>query len=183
MINIHEEYDKFVIKQDKYYLFCSIFSIFAVIFGIVFARNLFPLENTNTFIGVFPACFMILWEAVAVCGVFCNLNESSKRIIITKSGVLYRSCFAKKFYDWDDIKEWGLSYCGKERHKGNIYYFYFSKKISKPKNDCSIKLQGRNIKMYVFQEDYMALFDKVIPFCEKCTRVDPFIGKDKFHIL
>lgn len=183
MIDIHQSYDHIIIKRNKYFLGGIIVATIMAVAGVFIIFGLLPFEDGYTFANVFGLIFVLVWETGTIIGVLYYTREYSKYIIVTESGVSCCTCFKKEFIEWDEIKDWGLSYCGQTRGEGNTYYLYFSKAVFETKNECSKKLKSKMIKTFVFEGDYMEVISKIVPFCKERSDIDPFIGKDKYHFI
>lgn len=82
---------------------------------------------------------------------------------------MIKSWFGTKLIKWEDIKDWGLSYCGRMRDGDNIYFLYFSEYECRIKNDCKKSLKGKMIKTYIIGENYFDALQDIIPFCQKSS--------------
>ena len=103
--------------------------------------------------------------------------------MITEKGVCCNSIFKRTFLKWDDIEDWGLSYCGQTKNE-NTYYLYFSKKYLKEKNDERKKVKGVKTKIIVLESEYDKVVEKIVAYCKKYTGIEPFIPvKKNSHFL
>lgn len=180
MFEIDESKNRIVIKENKMFLVIVIFAAIMSVLGIRVIIGLLPFDD---FSDVFGFIFLCIWTLTVLgMGIF-SLITGSKQVIIDEAGVLSKTLVSENKYNWDEIKDYGLSYCGQSRGQGNTYYLYFSKEQQPIKNECKKKLKGKMIKTFVFESDYEEVVQKIIPFCISHTEVQPFIGKDKFHFL
>ena len=178
-----KEKNELIIKGNSYFLILAVGTVIMAGFGIRVLFGLLPFEDGYTFGNIFGFAFICVWVLGVLSMGFYSLEAYSKKIIINSEGVLASSWFRKKLFKWDDIKDWGLSYCGQTKGEGNTYYLYFAKQVCTAKNDCKKKLKGKMLKTFVIGEDYKEAFDVIIPFCAEKTDVKPFIAKDKYHFI
>jgi hypothetical protein len=115
-------------------------------------------------------------------GIFA-FATNSKQITIDRDGILCKSWFRTEFIRWDEIKDWGLSYCGQTRGEGNTYYLYFSRHECPVINECKKRLKGRMVKTLVIGNRYSEAVSSIVPFCSENTDIPPFIGQDKYHFF
>lgn len=175
--------NKITLKSNRLYFGTVIIAIIMAIIGFRILFLLLPFEEDATYADVFGLIFLCVWIVIVLSiGIFAFLAVY-KKIEINDEGVLCRSFFKKTLFKWSEIRDWGLSYCGQTRFEGNTYYFYFSKEPQEIKNVCKKKLKGKMIKVLVVGSEYAEVVSKVIPFCKKRTSIEPFIGKDKFHLI
>lgn len=183
MFEYNQSKNQMVLKTNRIFLAIGIVAAFMAISGIRLISGLLPFEEKYTFADVFGLIFICVWTIiVSGMGIFA-FTTNSKQVLIDDDGILCNTWFVKKKLKWAEVKDWGLSYCGQTRGKGNTYYLYFSKELYPTKNECKKKLKGRMIKTYVFGNEYAEIVNKVIPFCALRTEVKPFIGKDKYHFM
>lgn len=171
------------IKQNRYFLGGVIVTSIMAIQGIYIIFGLLPFEDGYTAANILGLVFVLVWESFVIFAVIWSIKQCSKYIVISKEGVSCCTLLSKEKVLWDDIKDWGLSYCGQTRGEGNTYYLYFSKHECPNKNDCKKKLKGKMIKFILFGEEYQEVLNFVIPFCSEKTNVKPFVGKDKYHFI
>lgn len=183
MIEFSCSENKIMIKRNTYFLYGVFMSMVMTVAGVFVIFGLLPFDDGYTFANIFGMAFMLVWENGVVFGIVYYMGEYSKYVVISEDGVFCCTCFKKELVVWEDIKDWGLSYCGQTRGKGNTYYLYFSKQEYPIKNDCMKKLKGKMIKKVVFESDYSELVSKVIPFCTEKTNIMPFVGKNKYHFI
>ncbi|MBR5273398.1 MAG: hypothetical protein IKU25_08445 [Clostridia bacterium] len=182
MSKLLQSEEKIIIKNDLDFMVIGITTVIMAIAGVRLLFLLLPFDKENDmFSNVFGLAFIIIWLINTVClGIFA-FTSNSKRVTIDRDGVSCESWFNKKFIKWADVKDYGLSYCGQTRFRGNTYYLYFAEFDCPTKNECSKKLKGKMIKTIVIADDYSETVEKVIPFCAEKTDVTAFIGKDKYH--
>ena len=174
--------NKVTYKKGYFWGHCIV-SIIMVIIGFRIVIMMLPFDEGYTLWDVFGLIFVCLWIIIVISMGIYAFVTNNKKLEINSEGVLCSTILKKKFLKWSEIADWGLSYCGKTRFEGNTYYLYFSEKPQKIKNECRKKLRGKMIKMYVIGNDYVEAVRDVIPFCTEKTSVEPFIGKDKFHLI
>ena len=175
--------NQIIIKGNTTFLGIGVVAIIMAIVGIRLVLGLLPFEENYTLVDVFGLVFVCVWVVVVLSmGVFA-FGTNSKQITINSEGVFCKSWINKNFIKWDDIQDWGLSYCGQTRGEGNTYYLYFSARECQIKNECSKILKGKMIKTFVIGNDYLDTVGKIIPFCEDKTCIKPFIGEDKYHFV
>ncbi|MBO5106092.1 MAG: hypothetical protein J6C29_04260 [Clostridia bacterium] len=183
MFEISHSKEQIIIKRNTTFLGVGVVTIIMAIAGVRLLFGLLPFEEDYTFADVFGLIFVCVWIGIVISmGVFAFVTNS-KQITINNYGILCKSWINKKFIKWDDIKDWGLSYCGQTRGEGNTYYLYFSKHECQIKNDCKKKLKGKMIKAFVIGNDYSEAINKIIPFCSEKTNIIPFLGKDIYHFI
>ena len=181
MFEFSQSKNQIVIKRNTTFLAIGVVVILMAIAGVCLVLGLLPFEKNYTFADVFGLIFIFAWILVLLSmGVFAFVTNS-KQITINNEGVLCMSWISKSFIKWDNIKDWGLSYCGQTRGEGNTYYLYFSKHECQIKNECKKKLKGKMIKTFVIGDDYLDIVNIIIPFCSGKTDRTPFVGKDKYH--
>lgn len=183
MIAFYESNDKLIIKRNNYFLGGVLIAGIMALGGIVVIFGILPFEEVQTFIDIFALVFLLIWESGVIYGFVYYIREYSRYTVISRDGVSCYTCFKKEFLKWDDVKDWGLSYCGQTRGEGNTYCLYFSEHECQIKNDCRKKLKGKMIKIFVFEDDYSEAVCKIIPFCNENTDIMPFVGKDKYHFI
>ena len=183
MREISQANDEIIIKGNSFFIGLGVvggimsFVGFKLIFGLV------PFDEGYTGADIFGFIFACVWTALVSCVSVYGFVISAKKIIINADGVCSVSYLGKKFISWADIKDFGLSYCGQTRGEGNTYYLYFSERECAVKNECTKKLKGKMIKMFVMESDYSDVVNKIIPFCKDKTQIGAFIGKDKYHFM
>lgn len=150
--------------------------------GITVILGMLPFEDGNTFANLFGLGFMCVWTMLALGMGLYSLSTNKSRLTLNDEGIFYRSWFGSAFLHWNEVQDYGLSYYGKQRGGGNLYYLYFSDHVCPPKNECRKKLRGRMIKVTAVEGEYYEAL-RVLPFCRERTSVEPFIGEDKFHFL
>ena len=170
----------FEIKSDN--LFLQIGSVAAIMgcIGVYFFVPMF-FEPIASFMDVFGIVFMSLWLLLVIGGAILSFYRYSKKLIIDSSGVVYKSILGKGFYNWEEIKDWGLVYDGRTRYGRNNYIVYFANDRQKDKNEKRKILSKNVLKVHILSDDYGYLTQTVIPFCRGMTTVTPFIPQDKFH--
>ena len=183
MFELAQSPNQIIIKRDTTLVG---FGIFALAMEIPVVPTLFdwlPFEEGDTFMDVFGLIFMCIWIGVVSCMAIACFSIAGKQTRIDRDGILCVTWFGKRSIKWSDVKDWGLSYCGQTKGKGNTYHLYFSDHQCPVKNDCKKKLKGKMIKTFVFGDDYFKAVRNVIPFCSENTEIAPFIGKDKDHFI
>ncbi len=149
-------------------------------FGIA---DLLPFEPDYTGADIFGFIFMLVWEALAIYATLYYLGEAGRTLTLTDEGILCRTCFRTQLLTWEEIRDWGLSYCGQTKGRGNTYYLYFATTPQKTKNPCRKRLRGRRIQFFVLEDDYGKVTEWVIPYGATKTQVPPFVGEDRYHFL
>jgi len=183
MFELSQSKNQIIIKRNTTFLGIGVVTIIMAIAGIRLIFGLLPFEKNYTFADVFGLVFICVWIVVVLSmGIFA-FGTNSKQTTINNEGVLCKSWINKNFIKWDDIKDWGLSYCGQTRGESNTYYLYFSEHECQIKNECKKRLKGKMIKTFVIGNDYLDAVSKIIPFCKNKTDITPFIGKDKYHFI
>lgn len=183
MSKISQTENQITIKQNGFFLMLGIGALLMAIEGIRMIFGLLPFEEGYTFADILGLSFICVWVIVVLSMVVFAFNTNSKKMILNVEGILCKSLLNKKFIEWTDVKDWGLSYCGQTRGEGNTYYLYFAKNECRTKNDCKKKLKGKMIKIIVMGDEYLQMVNEVISFCEDKTNVSPFIAKDKYHFI
>lgn len=183
MFVMDQKQKQIILKKNKMSLRIGLLALGLAMVGICVLFGLAPFEEAFTFEDVLGLLFICVWlSALVTLGVY-SLAIGSKQMIICDGGISCHSWFAKDFIPWSEVVDWGLSYCGQTRGEGNTYDLYFSKYPCPVKNDCSKKLKGKMIKVFIMGNEYDEAIKTIIPFCKERTSVEPFIGVDKFHFL
>ena len=175
--------NRLIVKRESYFLGGVLMAGVMAIGGLFLITGLLPFEEGYTVADVFGFVFVCLWEAFVVCAILWYAREHSKYMVISAEGIRSCTCFKKAFVAWDDVRDWGISYCGQTRWKGNTYFVYFSKEEHPVQNECKKKLKGNMLKTFVYEEDYGEAVNILIPFCADKTDVAPFVGKDRYHFM
>ena len=183
MLKLEQSKSKIVLKGNNYFFVMGIVAIIMAAIGCGLILSLLPFEEGYTFSDVFGLIYLCLWVILVLSGAIFSFVTGSKKIIINDDGILCSTFLKKNLLKWAEIKDWGLSYCGQTKGEGNTYYFYFSHEPQRNKNECKKRLKGKMIKTYIIGDDYSEVLSKVIPFCKERTSVEPFIAKDKFHLI
>ena len=129
----------------------------------------------------FGTLFLGFWCAVTLTMAIVALANGTKQIVINGEGVLCKTWFEKNLMPWEEVQDWGRSYCGQTRGEGNTYYLYFSAHVCCAKNECAKRLKGTMIKTVVIGEEYAEVVRDLVPFCQGHTAVPPFVGEDRHH--
>lgn len=181
MFELNQSVNRIIVKRNTTF---SVIGIVVIVLAIILFRVLLgflPAEEKYTFADVLRFIFVFIFISfVFGCGMY-ELITNSKKITINDDGVLCEYWFTKKFIDWSDVKDWGLSYCCQTRWEGDTYYLYFSTEVHPTKSYCKKKLKGKMIKTFVFRNDYTEAVNKIVPFCCQRTNIEPFVGKCKHH--
>lgn len=172
--------NQIVLKRNTFFLGIGIVAVLMVAMVI---RTIFAILPFGDEYDAFALIFLSVWIVAVLAMAVYAFTVCSRKITINDEGVLCKTWFSKSQIKWDEIKDWGLSYCGVSRGMGNTYYLYFSKQQHPIKNDCKKKLKGKMIKNFVFSNGYDEVISKIVPFCESRTQVEPFIAKDKPHFM
>ena len=158
-----------LLKYDAHLIFngflmlTTVVFLFSAVFKLVLGQKSFL--PTDIFDIVFVAAFIFLVFGLSVY----SLTLGFKKLEITERGV--RS--GRRFYEWPEIKDWGLSYYATTRGGDSFYCLYFSeKKIDK-------KLKGKMIKFIVSEKNFHKIINDVIPFCKEKTEISPFIWQSE----
>lgn len=183
MARITQNNNKTVIKGNIFFLFSGIFTIPMAISGIHLIIDSFPFEDGYESFDIFGLVFLCIWTLIILGMSIYSFETFSKKTVIDRDGVSCKSLFKSISFNWYEIADYGLSYCGQAKGEGNTYYLYFSKEQQQTKNECKKKLKGKMIKIEVFGDEYYEILEKVIPFCQSCAKAELFIGKDKYHII
>lgn len=146
------------------------FIVMAII-GLNFLLDLDPSDSMSAYI------FIIIWILIVIIFSVCSFIEAGKKVILCDNGIYSYTLISEDFLDWNEIKDWGLSYSGRARGGGEIFYLYFSKKSFQKKSACKKKLKGKMIKIEIFEAEYVKILNNVIPYCKKKISVEPFVGK------
>lgn len=175
--------EKIVFECNKLNLFLLIIPFCMFISGIQLISRLVPFEEDYTWFDVFGFAFACLWTAVVgVMSLYLVFNIL-KRTVADANGITVTFLSYKKEIAWINVKDYGLSYSGKARGDGNMYDLYFATEEQKFKNKFRKKLKGNIIKIIIVEDDYNDVVANVIPFCSTKTRVSPFIGENKYHLI
>lgn len=173
--------NQIVVKRDPMQIGIGISALFMAGTGVKLLLDMRPFGHTLG--DVLGGAFICVWITLVLTLGLSAAIQGSKQITIRMDGVQCKSLVKTEFLEWYEIKDWGLSYCGQTKGEGNTYYLYFSKQVFPVKNVCKKKLKGKMIKTHVYEDGYNDTVTEIVPFCKKRTRVEPFIGKDKYHIL
>lgn len=172
-----------VIKRNNDLLEIGVIIIILTIAGILLLFGLLPFEESYTLSNIFGLILLcILIIVLLSIGAFVFVSNS-KQITMNDDGILCSSWFGKKFIKWEDVKDWGVSYCGQTRWEGNTYYLYFSEQECLMKNYCAKKLKWNMIRTFFIENDYSEVISKIIPFCKEKTEINPFLGKHKHQFV
>lgn len=172
--------NRIVLKRNTFFLGIGIVAVLMVAMVIRTVFAILPLDDGYD---VFALAFLSVWiVAVSAMAVYA-FTVCSRKIVIDDEGVSCKTWLSKSLIKWDEIKDWGLSYCGDSRGMGNTYYLYFSKQQHPIKDDCKKKLKGKMIKSFVYANGYDEVISDIVPFCKSRTQVEPFIAKDKPHFM
>ena len=168
------------LKRKKFfYIVGAVLAVMGII-GVKILIDLLPIEGRLNLIGV---VIIALWFSVVAGTGVLTFIAGSKRITINREGVRYASLFRKEFLKWDEIQDWGLSYCGRGQWIRNIYILYFAQNRLTAKNDEKKKLKGKRITYYIVGDEYDEMSNAIIPFCLSYTKTTPFLPKYKVHLL
>lgn len=179
MFEFSQSKNRIIIKRNIASLVIGVVVIIMALAGVQLVFGLLPFEEGYTFSNILSLIFVYVWIiATLIIGIFA-LATNNKQITINSDGILCVSWFSRKFVKWENVKDWGLSYCGETRWKGNTYHLYFAEHECQIKTDCKKKLKGKMIKTFVIGSNYFEAVAKIIPFCEENTNITPFIGKYK----
>lgn len=172
--------NQIVLKRNTFFLGIGVVAVFmaAMVIRIIFAILPFGDEYD-----AFALIFLSVWTAAVLAMAVYAFTVCSRKIVIDNKGISCKTWFSNTLIKWDEIKDWGLSYCGNNRGVVNIYYLYFAKDQRPIKNEFTKKLKGKMIKSFVFGNGYDEVISDVIPFCKARTQVEPFIAKDKPHFM
>lgn len=160
-----------IIKGNTLHSVGGIVFIIMAIIGLNLLWDMDSCDSMSAYI------FSIVWILIALIFSVCSFIEASKKVILCDTGVYFRSLISKDYLDWNEIKDWGLSYSGSARGGGEIFVLYFSKNVFRIKNARKKSLKGKMIKIEIFEAEYVKTLNNVIPYCKKKTFVDPFIGE------
>lgn len=160
--------------------------IFAVLMGCLVAclLNELTVEGIgNTVMDYLGLVFVSLW-IILICwmGIY-SIVAGLRTVVVDEFGVSCSVLFFKRSYYWEDITDFGISYCGQARGEGKTYYLYFSKRVQRTKDKYKKRLKGQMIKTFIYQKHYSDVTDELFPFCRKFARVEPFVAEDKFHFI
>ena len=176
MFEFSQSKQEILIKRNTVFLRIGIGAIVMCVWGIVFSHMI-------TFADLFPIIFFCVWMLIVLSIAIVSFTLYSKQATINNDGIICKSFLDKNFIKWSDVKDWGLSYCGKMGGNHNIYYLFFSEHECDTKDECKKKLKGKMIKVYVIGDDYDEALSIIVPFCREKKSVSPFVAKDKFHFL
>ena len=118
------------------------------------------------FAGVFG-----LWSVALIGIAVRSVIIFTERVTLDRTGVLFESLYHKEFFEWQEIRDWGVSDWGSS---SNIVCLYFSPDVLPTKKDRAKKLGRRTAKVYAQKEDAQNSFSEISDFCRKRTRVEPF---------
>lgn len=175
--------DQIVMKRNTVFLGIGVFSILMAASGVRLLFQILPFEQDYTFADVLGLLLMCAWISLVLSMGLFALKTNSNQITIDRKGILCESWLRKELISWDEIKDWGLSYCGQTRGEGNTYYLYFSRHECSVINECKKRLKGKMVKTFVMGSGYSEAVSSIIPFCSENTDIQPFIGKDKYHFF
>ncbi len=183
MPQIQKSEKQIVIKSNSMFLVICLGAIFMFFEGASLLFEMLSFVSEFETSDIFGLIFMLIWISVVSWMGIYSLLIYSKKIIIDENGITCATVFKKRHYKWTEIKDYGLSYSGQVRGGGNTYDLYFSSKVQKVRNECSKRLKGNLIKIYVFGTDYLNVTENVFPFCKQYTELEPFTGVDKYHFM
>ena len=183
MFEISKSNEQITIKANEIFRGIGVVCILMAVAGLRLIVGLLPFEEPVTTGDIFGLIFVCVWLAIVLyMGIF-SFMTNSRQVILCQEGILYRLWFKKTLMRWEDVADWGLSYCGQTRGEGNTYHLYFSSRVCPTKNECTKILKGSMIKTFIMGDDYHIALRCIIPFCQEKTAVTPFIGRDKYHFL
>ncbi len=176
-----EKNNQYIFKGNRYFLAFGAGAFFMSFFGIRMIIEMIPFEKDFTGMDVFGLVFLCVWTALVLSFCAYGILSATKKVFISTEGVVNKTLFSENKFYWTEIEDWGLSYYGRMKNEGNAYYLYFSKKAQLVRNECSKRLKGKMIKIVIFEDEYEAIVNDIIPFCSNRTFKKPFIGVNKFH--
>jgi len=165
-----------IIKGNSLYSIVGIVFIVIAIIGLNLLLDSDPGDSMSGYI------FNIVWIIITLILSGCSFIEAGKKVILCDTGIYSCTLISEDFIDWNEVKDWGLSYYGRARGGGEIFYLYFSKNVFKIKSARKKKLKGKMIKIEIFDAEYVKTLNNVIPYCKKRTFVKPFIGEKVIEI-
>ena len=170
------------IRNNYLFLAISIFAAFMSIGGAVLLFNLIS-DAQLVFSDIFGVAFASVWLSVVFGIGFTSFIMFSNVLILNDKGVTYSSIIKRRFLDWSQVKDLGLSYCGQTRFEGNTYYLYFSGKILQTKNDERKIIKGVKVRVVVLESEYDEVIEKVFTYCKEYADNEPFVPIKKNHFF
>ena len=172
--------NEIIVSGKPFFLVLGIVSVFIFISGVCTLPSLSFRETVD----IFASVFMLIWISVLIYFILFSFNEFSKKIIIGKESVKYRTLFGTKEYLWSEINDFGITYSGKSKINGitydDNYCLYFSTKILKTKRNGNKKFDKSTLKIEISSKEKDDFFNEIIPYCYKKTKVNPYFPSDKF---
>ncbi len=173
MLKVTETEDGFRLKQNPggLCIFMAFLGFMLLRIGFEWFGMIFT-EGEREPIGI---AFVTVWLLIGLCVlVFGVLRRLFIRVELSSEGIVYSSWFRKKDILWSELKDYGISFEG--RNKGtNNYRLYFSDEIVSEKNSNKKNLKGVTIQLDMTQGDYAGVYTKLIPHCGRYTGLKPFL--------
>lgn len=177
MIHQSKTKEEIFISRNSTFIGIGVVAIFMAAVGVRFLFAMLPLEDGYTFADVFGVFFLAGWIMLVLCMGTFAFATNSKQVLMNSDGISCKSLFRTELMKWDDVKDWGISYCGQTRGEGDTYYLYFSDHGCAQVNHRRKRLKGKMIKTFIFESDYSKAVDIMVPFCSKKTDVVPFVAE------
>lgn len=173
IVQVTQTENGFRLKQEP-----GFFRIFIAFLGgmLLFAGyhllHMLTAEDGRDYIGI---AFISLWLLVGLAVlVFCPLQKLSLRVELSAKGIFYSSWFRKKDILWSELKDYGISFDGRDKMGRNTYILYFSDEVLPLKNTKK-KLRAVPVQLDMISEDYAGICNKVLPYCGRYTGLKPFL--------
>lgn len=158
-------------------------ALFFVCVGIRLIFSMLPQGQENADADLFGLCFIAVWTCLAAWMALYGINQARTELVLDEGGVEVRSLFRKRRINWNQIREYGLSYEGIANHEDNGYEFYFAEEPQQEKNEYSRKLEKQVLRFTVIGEEYEQVVQEVLPYCNRYARVKPFVPEDVEHLI
>ncbi len=178
MIHLSKTKEEIFISRNSMFIGIGLIAMFMALTGIYLLFGILPFEEGYTFADVFGVIFLSAWIILVLWMGTFSFSTNNKQLLVNSDGILCKSWFRTNLMKWDEVKDWGLSYCGQTRGEGDTYYLYFSDHCCLQVNDRRKRLKGKMIKTFIFESEYSKVVSIVIPFCSEKTDAVPFVAEE-----
>ena len=123
--------------------------------------------------------FSLVWSVFALIAMF-NCCRSTYRIVINAHGIYEKPMLPvrkPRFYPWNQLIDWGISYFVSDRYGTQYYELYFSDRaLSADKRNEKRKKANKAITLSFEEYDYDRVKIEVLPYVLQYTDMIPFDG-------